>query len=216
MHVPERVAFWDVDGTLLPGSMERRFTAMLRRERLVPTARMLSRCLGLALQIPSPLWYSVKLCYLRGELQTDVANWAERCLEQAVKPSLRASALAVLERHRRLGVTCVLLTGAPLPLAQALARSLDIAEVIAAEPEIVDDMYTGALVRPHPYGIYKAWYAEEWLKRHALGWAETVAIADDYADRYLLTKAGTAIIAPGDARLRRLARDQGWTVLTES
>ena len=89
---------------------------------------------------------------------------------------------------------------------------LGIDEIIAAEPEIVNQRYSGRLIEPHPHGEYKALYAERWLEQNNLSWDRVVALANHGNDRYLLEKASRGIAVHPDQKLRQIAKQQGWPI----
>ena len=207
------VVFWDIDGTLVTGSMERVFIRHLRRQGVISSPSIASNFLTLALRLPLPKWYQIKLCYLRGLRAEGLNHHVESCWRETLRPALLPDAESVIQHFRSAGFQQVLLSGTILPLAKQIGKRLGISDIIAAEPEICNGVYTGRTVAEHPHGTTKVTRAEEWLSRNNHDWSNTIAIANHWEDRFLLEKCATAIAAHPDKQLRAHARTQGWQVV---
>jgi HAD superfamily phosphoserine phosphatase-like hydrolase len=209
----EPVVLWDIDGTLISSSFERRFLADLRRHGHVSLARAAVHALPVWLRNPLGGWHELKLMYLCGEPVESVQSWIETCWKESIKPELYPGVIEAIRQLRSDGVVQVMLSGTPRQLAEPLMKMLELEDVIAAEPEIQDNKYTGRLVAPHPRGKRKADMAGTWLKDHGYGWNQTIAVADHWDDRFLLDQARTSIVVNPDNRLRKHATRNGWTIV---
>ncbi len=208
----ESDVFWDIDGTLVRGSLERLFRKYLSDQGHVTKGAIASHFLRLSLRLPPPKWYQIKLAYLRNQSAGDVDQWIQLCWEESIKGNLFDGARQVISKLADTGARQVLLSGTLKPLAAPLMTYLGIHEIIAAEPEIINERYTGRLIEPHPHGKYKALYAERWLSENNLTWENVTALANHYKDRYLLQKASRALAVHPDHELQQLAQQQGWPV----
>jgi HAD superfamily phosphoserine phosphatase-like hydrolase len=206
------VALWDVDGTLLESSLERRFLRWLRANGHVSLPMTILAAAGRALT-GRWQWHQHKLAYLRGRSVNQVTSLAGRCWREELVGHLRPAAVDVVRQLQKSGVEQILLSGSPRPLAECVASHLELANVIAAEPEIIDRHYTGGLAAPHPRGRRKVTAAAAWLERHARNWEGTIALADHYDDRFLLERVTTAIAVFPDRRLEQLAKRRGWMIV---
>jgi HAD superfamily phosphoserine phosphatase-like hydrolase len=213
---PERVVFWDIDGTLVSPSLERLFLRFLLRAGHVTPAGLARRGLDRLARHGAGGWHRVKLAYLAGMEERDVAGLIERCWEAQIVPALRPGALAALGAAARRGAAQVLLSGTIEPLARRLARHLHVSEVIAARPEVIGGRYTGGLETVHPHGRHKVERAGAWLARAGWGWERTVAVADHVRDRHLLGRVAIAVAVEPGFRLRRAARRRGWLVARDA
>ena len=82
---------------------------------------------------------------------------------------------------------------------------------IGSTCEIVDGVYTGRGLRPC-YGEFKARALEELAVREKIDLAASTAYSDSHTDLAFLEAVGRPIAA--DSRLRRIAIDRGWRVLS--
>jgi len=213
--MPEQVVFWDIDGTLIEGSLERRFLAYLRRHGHATIPYLACSVARLTLDW-LPGWHKIKTAYLRGRAVEDVERLVESCWVDSILPDIPPAVAAIVRELRERGARQVLLSGTPRPLAMKMASYLGVVDVIAASPEIRHGVYTGRLSARHPRGIRKMQYAQKWLDENKCTWDMTTGIADHWDDRFLLGRVHNAIaVAPGK-RLRRLASSQGWVILDMS
>jgi fatty acyl-CoA reductase len=205
--------FLDVDGTLVPASLERWFLEYLWRTGSLRVGDLARRVGAAWIRRWPPRWYTWKLAYLRGCRVEAVEAWAEACWESRVRPRLADGMVAAVRWLRTVGMEVVLLSGAPRPLVRPLMTYLGIGDGLWAEPEVVDGVYTGGLIRPHPRGRRKVIQAEVWLRTRGRTWADTVAFADHWSDRFLLRRVAVPVVVRPDWRLALYARWRGWPVL---
>ena len=161
-----------------------------------------------------PRAQTLKLFYLRGQLVDTVRSWMEEAWQAEMVSrifSIWQPAIQWLKAHNG---RMVLLSGTPLPLAEPLMHHFQIDEALCAKPEIVNRRYSGRLLKPHPKGMLKVHYAEEWLNRHGATWPQTIAIANDWPDRFLLHQSRAVVIRPS-RRLQRLAKQKGWPMVKD-
>ncbi len=209
----QSVVFWDIDGTLVAGSMERVFIRFLRQQRVISASSIARNFLALALRLPPPKWYQVKLCYLRGLTIEEIARHAKSCWQETLRSTVFNGGEESVRRFEDSGSRQVLLSGTILPLASQIGRHLGISDIIAAEPEISAGVYTGRTVAEYPHGVTKVTLAENWLERNNCTWGNTIAIANHWQDRFLLENAKTAIAAHPDDRLRKYATTKRWPIV---
>lgn len=211
----EPVVLWDIDGTLISASFERRFLADLRRHGHVKLLHAAVDALPVWLRNPLGGWHELKLMYLCGKPVELVQPWVEACWKESIQPELYPGMIEAIRQLRSDGVVQVMLSGTPRQLAEPLMKMLELEDLIAAEPEIRNNKYTGRLVAPHPRGRRKADLAGAWLKDHGYRWNQTIAIADHWDDRFLLEQARTSIVVHPDDRLRKHATRDGWTIIED-
>jgi phosphoserine phosphatase len=213
--VSEFAVIWDIDGTLLPGSLERHLMAYMRRLPKGRSALLKApwNLLRLSLSPQLPRWHYLKLAYWRNMQTEEMDSWIVGCLQVNVTPLMYAGPAAAIRKLHRSGTRQVFLSGTPRPLAQALAARLGVDEIIAASPQIKQHRYTGRLAEPHPRGRHKVLAAEKWLKTNGLTWDRIAAVADHWDDRFLLDRAGVPVVIGHDSRLITHARKNRWLVV---
>lgn len=205
------VVLWDIDGTLVRSSLERYFFAYLRQRH--PGVSVLSTILHVlhnGLWSWPPVWYKMKVAYLRGLTVDEVDDYFARCWSERIEDNLFPGCTGAVQQLRQRHIRQVLLTGGPRPLAKRVAQHLGVDDLIAADPVITNSRYTGAVTEPHPRGKRKVAFADRWLRQNKLDWKQTVALGNHLDDRYLLERATIAVAVNPDNQLRQLADRKGW------
>ena len=211
--MPDKVVFWDIDGTLLSGSLEGGFVGYLRRHGQLNLWRIIVRFTRQMIRVPLPTGHQFKLAYLRRQNAQEVEHWMDSYWRDEVLDLLYPEIRPTIDEFRQQDFQQVLLSGTLFPLARRLGNYLGISEIIAAEPEIIDGHYTGGLTKPHPAGPRKTQYAKAWLKAHDLDFFDAVALGNHFGDRDLLGRVMVPIAVNPTDHLREYANKMGWPII---
>ena len=214
--MPDRLAIFDFDGTLIPNpSSEWRFVHFLvRRKRL--GFGDLARSMAFATR-----WWprygrqvmKKNKAYLAGMKVTEAEALAREFVAEIVLPLLRPAVMARLHQHQTHGDTVALLTGAPSFIAQPICEALAIRHCIACECEISAGHFLPLPPHRHPFGEEKLLLARQLCEKLGQSMSQVTAYADSIHDRALLAEAGAAVAVAPDAALAKLARQQNWPVV---
>ncbi|WP_405817583.1 HAD-IB family hydrolase [Streptomyces sp. NBC_01390] len=216
---PQRLAFFDVDGTLTTDITLFRFLRFYlvarghgpqvyeqRRQRLKAMT---------AVGVPREATNRAYFTNFRdadAATVTDLARvWFERELDQG--GFLNPSAVDALHRHRSRGETVVLVSGSFPAVLLPLAEHLGVTDVRATTPEILHGRYTGEVLRTPMIGAAKADAARLAASVHGADLADCTAYGDHLSDLPILNAVGTPVAVAGDPRLDQHARAHHWTVL---
>lgn len=217
-----RAAFFDVDGTLIAKpSLERRFVRALLYERKISPRNgfaWLREALRLA---PSGLTYMLQgnKAYLRGIRSTGAR--ADRVARSA--PFFPEAAECVAQ-HAANDERIVLVSGTLEILAEEIAQRLraELAKrnlfpeihVCATRLEEKGGQWTGQILGKPMFGEAKAvavwWLAEKWK----LNLTECSAYGDSVHDQWMLASVGKPVAVNPDERLRDIAQNLGWKIVT--
>ncbi len=209
--IHKQVILWDIDGTLIDSSLEIRLLRFLLDNKHITIPRILANALRLTFKLPIPSLYQYKLYYLAGLNAEKVDGWIHQCWREQIKPSLRAGSVELIREINKRGrseIDQIALSGTVDRLGQPLVNHFGFSALIAGQPEIKNTVYTGALNSPHPRGIEKVAQAELWLEENGYTWEQTIAIADNWDDRFLLEKSALGIAMTPDQRLLDYANMQ--------
>lgn len=209
------VIFWDIDGTLMRGSMERHFMRYLNEEVELSWARIAGRYFRLWRRDGNRISWRTKAAYIRGFEVEELDLLIDHAWCHYFAPNLHHKTAAVVRRLADMGVTQVLLSGTLTPLARRLGTSLGIDEIIAARLEVSNGRYTGRLTAPHPVGERKAEAARHWLETHGMEDAAIGAVGNHVDDRYLLQMAALPVAMNADRGLRKFAREHQYLRASE-
>jgi HAD superfamily hydrolase (TIGR01490 family) len=209
-----QIAFFDVDGTLLPPpSTERRFLRWLLARRIIGIGHLARAAFSLLVDVPwSAAKFKANKAHLHGESVERFRTLGAEFVTAAIVPILRQAAREAIEQHRRNGDRIILLTGTLDLLAEPLARALAIDDAICGRLEQADGHFTGHTIPPHPYGEGKAAALRDYARRAGIDLERTSVYGDGWSDLPAFRLAGRATVVNPPPTLERLAKQQGWTV----
>jgi alcohol-forming fatty acyl-CoA reductase len=221
------IAFFDVDGTLLPHpSLERRFFWKLFRAGKIPVGNYLR-------------WAAEMLCHGRAAFTTTAQSNKTylRGLSTGVLPEMQSretrwvpeffpAATQDVWWHALRGDTIALVTGALAPLADmaqsALERELLLRgvetriSVIATQLTIQDGRWTGHISGSPMFGEAKAAAIRKFAQEHSVPLQECSAYGDHPLDQFMLKVVGHPFAVNPRSGLRRIALRNGWQILSWS
>jgi HAD superfamily hydrolase (TIGR01490 family) len=209
-------AIFDLDGTLIPlPSAEWRFACHLYHKGILRFPNLMFYMRFFMRHFPDLGWDARRLnkAYLKGFSAEEIEYLASSFVETSIVPLLRPKTLQALHQHQASGALVVLLSGTIAPIAKALAKRLDIPEVIATEATIERGHYTDLLPKIHPFGKRKKQLAERFALEKGLSLAKAAVYADVFADVYLLEAAGQAVATYPSPPLKKEAKKRGWQII---
>lgn len=213
-----RIAFFDLDKTLIPGNSA---TAWIRYELAAGRVSRLRAVQGLGWI----LRYSLGAVSIEEQMRSAVARVAgqreakmiERVADfyqQSVRDTFRPGARATVEHHRARGDRLVLLTSSSNYLSSHVARDLDLDDYLCNRLEVgADGRYTGRPVEPLCFKDGKVTLAKRLAETHGARLADAWFYSDSISDQPMLEAVGNPVAVHPDPRLRRLARKRGWPIV---
>lgn len=221
-------AFFDIDGTLLPGpSLEWRLVAHLARNyELRPAAIgqwmriLLNESFAAVLRrgiMPVRLAaVDRNKHYLAGVRASVVEDWAAEHLANLAACEFFPDALAKIAWHRERGDKIFLISGSLAPLARAIGArvtSCGEIEVVATELEQRGGILTGKVAGEAMCGPAKARAMKRLAARHNLDLTRNYAYGNSSTDRWMLSSAGHPVAVNPSPPLVKLARRCGWPIV---
>ncbi|MFP5375308.1 MAG: HAD family hydrolase [Acidimicrobiia bacterium] len=212
-----RLAIFDLDRTLVPGSSLLALGRALADRHLIDRALVARHALRAAVfarrGLPDGRIEGVRRCVLAAAADRDRDQVASVAREVGgdIAAGAYPAARWLLERHRAAGDRCVVLSASPQELVESVGAALGAHEAIGTRAEVVHGRFTGRLDGPFCHGPGKL----ERL-RHELGPVDlgaAVAYADSGSDLPLLTACGHPVAVNPDRRLRAAAAAGRWPVL---
>ncbi len=218
--VAAAAAFFDLDKTLIEGSSAIHFGRASYRRGL------LSRR-----QLAKDLWANVKF-RLRGSTDEETDALRRRVLDAVaghrvvdlarlspemlagILPRAYPQMLEVAWGHQDAGRPVYIVTAASQEMAELLARVLVFDGGIGMRSEIRDGVYTGRPDGPFTYREGKAVAIKEVAESEGFDLSECWAYSDSESDLPMLRCVGHPVAVNPDSELLRVARAEGWQVMT--
>ena len=148
----------------------------------------------------------------RGKTEVWLRERCQRWFQSHVREWISSVGRARVREHIRAGHAVALATSAVHQIAEPLARELSIPHLVCSELEVRDGELTGAFNRPLCYGAGKLERARALLSGLGARLDQVAFYTDSITDLPLLEAVGHPIVVNPDARLRRAARQRGWTI----
>jgi len=211
-------AYFDLDGTLLNASSEKTLTAHLARRRpwRIPwgaaawTAGFLTNLLrGRAVY---------DAARNRGHLS--LASWevlerySSQLAEHRLKASVPPQAWEKLAWHREQGHRLVLVTATVAPMAEAMAKVLDMDEVYGCGPPVRNGLLSGSergWSVPRRKGKVPVVKADAEAHGHDL--SQCYGYGNTLADSWFMSLCGHAVAVSPEGPLRRHAQSEEWEIV---
>jgi HAD superfamily hydrolase (TIGR01490 family) len=224
----QRLAFFDIDGTLTNERTWKGIMDYFRRNRLRRATHLaflgfhyplyFLRRLGLLSESTFRLPWAAHLAwYVRGytPAQAEVVwDWA---LERFLANYWRDDVRHLLAEHLQSGDQVMLVSAAPLPLVERIAQEVGAQHVVGTRFALRDGRYTGHAEPPVVIDEGKALAALAALQALHLqaDLANSLAYADSISDRSFLEMVGRPVAVYPDPDLRLLAAQRGWPIFPE-
>jgi HAD superfamily hydrolase (TIGR01490 family) len=210
------IDFFDVDHTLTRRSSGTRFIVLAMRRRLLP--------LRLLFVMP---WYSMTyklgvfrlrayddgFPYLRGIPRAALEGVARESFETRLKGDLFEGAVALVKERHAQGRRVILATSSIDFIVSPLAEYLGVRDVIATSLEFDDGACTGRVAGLPMFRREKKERVLEFLAAEGVAPKDCSFYSDSIYDLPLLEQVGRPVAVNPDFRLRKIARERGWTVI---
>ncbi len=130
--------------------------------------------------------------------------------------SFRSDIVDILNQHKQSGRMIVIVSAAFNELLEIVGQELGIATVIGTRLEVIDDTYTGKIIKPACFGRNKVKLVEEFISQNGLeiDLSSSFAYADSFSDIPLLKLVGNPVATYPDRALRQFAQDNNWQILS--
>jgi HAD superfamily hydrolase (TIGR01490 family) len=220
------IAFFDVDGTLLPHpSLELRFFLNLFRAGKIPAGNYFRWAADIFRQsVPQfAMVTQANKTYLRGVSAGALSEMESQNPRNWV-PEIFPAAMQRIWRHSLRGDTIVLVTGTLAPLAEiaksALERELLLRgveaqiSVIATRLASRDGCWTGRVSGSPMFGQAKAVAVREFAHAREVSLRQCAAYGDHSLDRFMLDAVGNPFAVNPTSGLREIARRNNWPVMS--
>jgi HAD superfamily hydrolase (TIGR01490 family) len=216
-------AFFDLDGTLIPGSANIPLAKAAFRQGFIGKTDLLkdlrnglSFLLKGATDERSAQVRDRILRAVSGHRAEDVEALGDHFIHElvdSIKPAMRE----VLDHHGAAGDDRVVISASPTEIVSRLAHAAGLETGVgttAARDE--DGVYTGDLVGPFCYKDGKVAVMQALAEQRGYDLAECFAYSDSASDLPMLEAVGHPVAVNPEPELRRIAFERGWPIVETS
>jgi HAD superfamily hydrolase (TIGR01490 family) len=135
-------------------------------------------------------------------------------MRDVIAPMRLPKAEALLAEHRARGDYLLIITATNAFVTRPIAESLGVDDIIATEPELRGDRYTGRITGTPSFREGKVVRLNQWLQSRELSLAGSSFYSDSMNDLPLLEMVENPVAVDPDDTLRALATERGWPVIS--
>lgn len=135
-------------------------------------------------------------------------------METTIASMMLPKALELIEKHRAGGDTLLIITATNRFVTEPIAKKLGIDNLLATEPEIINQRYTGKIIGTPCFQQGKVKRLEKWLDEHRLDLGGAWFYSDSANDLPLLNAVDHPVAVDPDEKLERVAREKDWPIIS--
>jgi HAD superfamily hydrolase (TIGR01490 family) len=210
-------ALFDMDHTLIWVNSGHSSVVLAKRLGLVNLSHLLTGIYKIMLYRLTLLdideWYEVNVSMLKGYSVEEMDMFADLWFNTLVKKHLYKEGFELVQKHRQEGHRLAIVSNGPDFFVRALARALDVPEVISTQVEVIDGLLTGKLIKPLCYGKGKLKYTLAWAKENGIDLKQSYFYTDSHFDYPVMGSVGHPVAVNPDFRLKLAAHKHGWPIM---
>jgi len=213
------LALFDLDNTLLSGDTDVEWIDFLVEQGVLPPSdheanHAMDRRYGSG-QASALEYVRFYLGYYRPHDREALLAWRAQFLESKIRPRMLLAAQHLVTSHAKDLVAII--TATNRFLSEPVGAAFGIEHVIATEPEIVEDRFTGDVAGAPCMREGKIEHLDRWLEKRGQAlsdFAQSWFYSDSVNDLPLLERVTHPVAVDPDPRLADVARRRGWRTLT--
>ncbi|ODC05112.1 phosphoserine phosphatase [Terasakiispira papahanaumokuakeensis] len=213
------LAIFDLDNTLIAGDSDHAWGEFLVRHQYVDAEhyrqandRFHQQYTEGQLDILEYLQFA--LAPLANHDRATLEQWRSRFMTEVITPMMLPAAKSLLSKHREAGDTLLIITATNRFITEPIAEALQVDDLIAVEPEIIDGRYTGRIAGLPTFQEGKVTRLKQWLTSHQMTLSGSYFYSDSRNDLPLLEQVDHPVAVDPDPTLRARAEAEGWPIIS--
>lgn len=145
---------------------------------------------------------------------TELDELHRRFMKDRIDPIILPRGEALLEEHRSRGDRILIITATNRFVTGPIAKRLGVEHLIAVEPEMEADRYTGRVTGIPSFREGKITRLEQWIEAHDISLEGAFFYSDSQNDLPLLERVDNPVAVDPDPVLADVARQRHWQIIT--
>ena len=216
----KRVAFFDVDNTLLKGStlfflgrgMYQRGFFTKKDISAFVLANLRYRLTGKENKDEITRFQNAACEFIKGHNVIEIEKIGQEIYEEYVSPAIWQGTVEIAQEHLSKGEEVWLVTATPLDMANLMVKRLGFTGALGTKAEIENGVYTGKMIGNLLHGREKALAVVELANQNGFSLENCYGYSDSHHDIPLLEAVGNPRVINPDALLRIRAFRDNWPV----
>lgn len=217
--IPMSLAIFDLDNTLLAADSDYEWGQFLVDRKLVDgqeyelkNKRFYDAYKAGTLDILEFLAFSLQPL---AQIDRQTLNkFHQEFMISRILPNITGKARELVEKHRQQGDVLLIITATNSFITAPIADEFGIPHLIATEPELVDQQYTGRVTGTPCFREGKVTRLEDWCIEHKQNLQGSWFYSDSHNDLPLLELVDNPVAVDPDSILEKYALEKGWPVIT--
>ena len=139
--------------------------------------------------------------------------WRADYVEKWIKPLIAPGTARLLDEHRGRNHQLMIISATNLFVCEPIADMLGVTTVLATEPEIINNRYTGRFLGTPTYQQGKVTALNEWLTANNYDLAGAYFYSDSLNDLALLERVDNPVTVNPDDDLKIIAEARAWRII---
>ncbi len=144
----------------------------------------------------------------------DLHRFRSQFVAQRILPIILDKAQTLVKKHRQLGDTLLVITSTIEFVTRPIVDEFGIDILIAPDPEIVSNRYTGRIVGVPSFAAGKVTRLEQWLANRQDSLEGSSFYSDSHNDLPLLRLVDNPVAVDPDPILREKAEENQWPIIS--
>jgi HAD superfamily hydrolase (TIGR01490 family) len=216
----KRVAFFDVDNTLLKGStlfflgrgMYHRGFFTKKDISAFVLANLRYRLTGKENKDEITRFQNAACEFIKGHNVIEIEKIGQEIYEEYVSPAIWQGTIEIAQEHLSKGEEVWLVTATPLDMASLMVKRLGFTGALGTKAEIENGVYTGKMIGNLLHGREKALAIVELANQNGFSLENCYGYSDSHHDIPLLEAVGSPRVINPDTLLRIRAYRDNWPV----
>lgn len=213
------LAIFDLDHTLLNGDSDYLWGQFLTQQGIVDAStyekenqRFYDEYVAGTLDIFEFLEFS--LAPLSQMEMSELNRLHDQFMDECIRPIITNKSRALIQQHQSAGETLLIITATNLFITEPIAKELCIDNILATDPEKINNRYTGKVAGTPCFKEGKVERLKDWLKLTGGNLADSCFYSDSHNDLPLLEMVTRPVAVDPDDTLRSHAEMKGWEIIS--
>ena len=214
-----RLAIFDIDNTLIAGDSDLLWGEFLCERNYVDSnvykaehEKYYKDYLSGKLDINNFLKFQLKVL---GENDLNLLKkWRKDFFEEKIRPVILPKAHQLIDKHRNQNHDLLIITATNRFIVEPIASEFKIENIIACEPEIYNEQFTGKFTGTPSYAEGKVECFNDWLENTGHRLEESWFYSDSHNDIPLLKKVNHPTVVDPDEFLKDEAEKMNWPIIS--
>ena len=214
-----RLAIFDIDNTLIAGDSDLLWGEFLCERNYVDSnvykaehEKYYKDYLSGQLDINNFLKFQLKVL---GENDLNLLKkWRKDFFEEKIRPVILPKAHQLIDKHRNQNHDLLIITATNRFIVEPIASEFKIENIIACEPEIYNEQFTGKFTGTPSYAEGKVERFNDWLKTIGRRLEESWFYSDSHNDIPLMKEVNHPVAVDPDEFLKDEAEKMNWPIIS--